>query len=187
MAIGLRPCGGPSAGYDLGSQRRDTAVGSTPIYTWPLPDLPDSADGPTDIGDLGRAIETTVNINNTKRVLYQHQANFNAPVGVNAIGGWPPAGGFVGNATGLTVPEAGLYTVYFGCVNLSRTPTNPLTGLRINSSFGCNAYLVPNQTAGFATITLPCSAGGQINTYFLNQEGVAFTALLQLYVSKVSP
>lgn len=162
-------------------------MGSTPIYTWPLPDLPDSADGPTDIGDLGRAIETTVNINNTRRVNYGYGGDFVVGVGVNAITGWPNAGGFVGTPTGITVPENGLYTVYLAIVNLSRTPANAASGIRVNSSFGCSAYLVPGQVNTFCSITLPVSAGGAINTYFLNQEGVAMTANLRLYVTKVSP
>lgn len=161
-------------------------MGNTPIYGWPYPELGVSADGPAGIGNLGRAAEITLNQIATDRVYFAQQKNHTAGVGISSIGGWTNAGGFVGNASGITVPVAGIYVIYLATVNLSRLTTRPDSNIQITAGGGCQAYIPTGQTNTSAVFMTLCTAGNQINLQFENKETVAFTALMLLNIAKVA-
>jgi len=161
-------------------------VGTTNIYNWPIPDYPDSADGPSSLGALGRAVEDTVNIQNTRRVYYTATASPGVPVGSSSLGGWPNAGGFVGNSSGITVPEAGIYIVSLAATNLSATVTNPRTAVRITIGGGIRGYFPVGSVIAYASYMNALAAGGQVNLFFENNEPALLGTALILNIAKVA-
>lgn len=164
----------------------------TPIYSWPTPDLPVSADGPAAFSTVARAIEVTVNAQATKRVFFSQQLNHTAGIGDSNIGGWASAGGFVGNAAGITAPEAGIYTVFLGGINTNRLMQDPRSGFQITIGGGARCYYPPVVPGQSGMVSTTCSytglilAGGQINFIFHNFEVASLIALMQLNIVKVS-
>lgn len=123
---------------------------------------------------------------NNRRVFYQGDATPTIPVGLHSVEGFPSAGGFIGNANGIVVPEAGVYVVHYLCTNLSATITNPLTNLRIGNSLAAIGRFTVGSVSTECSWIAALVANNQINIFFHNQEAGTLGTALRFTITKVS-